>query len=505
MLSKDRVGEKKLLPHQVAAVEWMLQREADGEWPGGFLCDEMGLGKTITTIALLMNMPLKRSLILAPLAVLHQWSTLLLEAGFCVLELLNHQWVCKGNATRKCQVYLTNYDKLVTESAQFTQTFHRLICDEAHILRNDESKKYLALKTIHCQTKWFLTGTPIVNRLHDFVSLVKLLNPSCGAIGQERALQLMGYLALYRTQDDLKQHLRAFLPPEPEVFNHLIEFTTEAEAKFYRNIQGNLLEEIDELMASDQGNMRGLIVLLLRLRQISVHPQVYINGARRLYGNGYKRPDWGCDSSKMSTLIDILKTETTNCGYVIFCHFQDEMDVIRQRLTAEGFAGNIFSYHGGLSAEQRINTLKACEESVKQGQSLYGLPSKDLLDRFAPHLPKLSDDICKFVIDRFRGGRHTILLAQIQSAGTGLNLQYMNRIVFTTPWWTAALMDQAVGRVLRIGQTQQVHIHYLTLAEESTKSLNIDMYINERVEIKRALCMKLLDAANHTLLPTTTP
>jgi superfamily II DNA or RNA helicase len=58
-------------------------------------------------------------------------------------------------------------------------------------------------------------------------------------------------------------------------------------------------------------------------------------------------------------------------------------------------------------------------------------------------------------------------------------------------------MDQAAGRVLRIGQKSQVVIHHIHLREEDTSSLNIDDYINEKVETKRELCMDLLAAANH--------
>lgn len=501
-LTHTTFADKTLMPHQVTAVEWMMTREADGVWPGGLLCDEMGLGKTVSTVGLLLNIPVKRTLLLAPLAVLRQWRRILLEAKFNVLELEKHHWVSKGNTTSKRQVYLTNYDKLVSDTAAFSQTFHRLVCDEAHTLRNDESKKYKALKEVTTMTKWFLTGTPIVNRLHDLVSLLRLLNPHCGGIGESRALELMGQLALYRTQEDLKASIKELLPPEPEIHGHRIDFTTEKEAKFYRSIQGRLLDELDEVMAQDRINVGEYMVLLLRLRQISVHPQVYINGARRLYGESYTRKDWGCDSSKMETLLQVMKDETENCGYVIFCHFGDEMAVIEERLKKEGFVGNIYRYHGGLSASQRADLLEACEESVKKNSGIVGLPSMELLDLVAPHLPQLPEDVCKRIIDPFRGGRHTILLAQIHSAGTGLNLQFMNRVVFTTPWWTAALMDQAVGRVLRLGQKKQVHVHYLMLSEEMDTSLNIDDFINERVEMKRVLCTKLLAAANHQILTT---
>ena len=101
----------------------------------------------------------------------------------------------------------------------------------------------------------------------------------------------------------------------------------------------------------------------------------------------------------------------------------------------------------------------------------------------------------------FKGPAHTVLLAQIQCAGTVLNLQHFDRVIFTTPWWTAALMDQAAGRVLRLGQRKQVVIHHIHLEEEGNVSLNIDDFINEKVEEKRELCQRLLEVANRHVMP----
>jgi SNF2 family DNA or RNA helicase len=58
------------------------------------------------------------------------------------------------------------------------------------------------------------------------------------------------------------------------------------------------------------------------------------------------------------------------------------------------------------------------------------------------------------------------------------------------PWWTAAIMDQAIGRAVRIGQTKKVMVHHLILKEEET--MNIDMTMLEKAESKRQLCADFL-------------
>ncbi len=91
------------------------------------------------------------------------------------------------------------------------------------------------------------------------------------------------------------------------------------------------------------------------------------------------------------------------------------------------------------------------------------------------------------------GSQQEVLLVQLQSGGVGLNLQHCDRVVFMGPWWTAALMDQAIGRAVRIGQNDQVEVHRLILKEEA--SMNIDKKMLVAADRKRDLCNRFLSIA----------
>jgi len=67
-----------------------------------------------------------------------------------------------------------------------------------------------------------------------------------------------------------------------------------------------------------------------------------------------------------------------------------------------------------------------------------------------------------------------------------------------SPWWTAALMDQAVGRAVRIGQKDIVEVTLLVLKEED--SMNIDEKMLERVEEKRGMLEKVFQHASRGAL-----
>ena len=73
----------------------------------------------------------------------------------------------------------------------------------------------------------------------------------------------------------------------------------------------------------------------------------------------------------------------------------------------------------------------------------------------------------------------------------GLNLQEYDRVIFVSPWWTSALMDQAIARAVRMGQTKVVHVYHLHLKAEQENTINIDTIVNEKAEQKRVMLKKL--------------
>ena len=86
--------------------------------------------------------------------------------------------------------------------------------------------------------------------------------------------------------------------------------------------------------------------------------------------------------------------------------------------------------------------------------------------------------------------KQDVFLIQLQAGGTGLNLQHYDRIIFVSPWWTSALLDQAIGRAVRIGQKNVVKIYWLRLKTENDESFNIDSFIMDKADSKRELGLK---------------
>lgn len=211
------------------------------------------------------------------------------------------------------------------------------------------------------------------------------------------------------------------------------------------------------MLKNEEGGQAEIFRLIMRLRQISIHPQVYI-GARKKEWRTYGRPDWEDPSTKFVKLKELIERQSSDSHrWLIFCHFHEEMELLQDYLMMEcPLVRECSLYHGGMNQKEREEAIATSKEPLF-------------------------------------GNQQEVLLVQLQSGGVGLNLQHCDRIVFMGPWWTAALMDQAIGRAVRIGQTEQVEVHRLILKEEA--SMNIDKKMLMAAERKRDLCARFLGLA----------
>ena len=74
-----------------------------------------------------------------------------------------------------------------------------------------------------------------------------------------------------------------------------------------------------------------------------------------------------------------------------------------------------------------------------------------------------------------------LMLAQIQAAGVGLNLQAADRVIILEPAWTPAVNEQAIARAWRKGQQKNVWASFVML--ESSVDEHISSVILRKTKI----------------------
>ena len=476
-------------PHQVVGIEWMLEKERVGtQCPqrkgglpdkcvyGGFQCDEMGLGKTIEMLWTMKNNPKPLTLLMAPLAMLDTWKEVSKKAGMRVYEAVKGVWCEVESETEsarqrdirtffggkkeaveeKAGVYITNYEQLLFHPKLMRTThWDRIVLDEAHKIRNGDGTLSLLARKLTGDIRWALTGTPLVNSRKDVVALLGFLGVPVSPLWkwEPRLEGLLAKIMIHRTLEEVRAVVPG-APPVPIVENVILPFKTGKEEEFYRGIQGAIASKM-KMYERDLLTTQQKFLLLIRLRQISVHPQVYINAKRREdaeYGN----EDWSGDATKVSALKEILEADTAVEGtesdhrYLVFCQFLDEMELVKEALESEARPYSVEMYHGGLSQKER-----------------------------------------REVLERAKKTERCVLLVQLQSGGVGLNLQEFDRCIFMSPWWTSAMINQAIARCVRMGQKKVVRVSFLKLKEE--ESLNIDTMIAEKAEEKAEMLQKIFE------------
>jgi SWI/SNF-related matrix-associated actin-dependent regulator of chromatin subfamily A3 len=288
---------------------------------GGILADDMGLGKTIQTISLILaDRELGRkaadacdaTLILAPVSVMSNWSTQMKKhiKPEHALRVMFWHGTRKQSITPKqienYDVVISTYDSVSSEwysqksatllrkSGVYSVKWRRIILDEGHSIRNPKAKRSIAVSNLMAQSRWALTGTPIINNLKDLYSLIRFIRLSGGLDSFEifhgaimrpvlqgeaqgnRALQmLMSGICLRRKKEMSFIDLRL---PDLAEYVHKIKLHPHEQEK-YDALEAQAKGTLD-IYRKNIGGQKGLdtyrhlLEVLLRMRQLCNHWQL---------------------------------------------------------------------------------------------------------------------------------------------------------------------------------------------------------------------------------------
>lgn len=370
------------------------------------LADEMGLGKTVQYLALLsLQDPTKKHLIVTPASLLFNWES--------ELKRFLPNFPCQRfeDILPQHGAILVSYHKLRENIELFRpEEFETLVLDEAHFIKNPDSKIAQAVCSLKARFRTSMTGTLIENHAKELWSQFRFLMPGFLSNRQEFESNLSLAEVDSRYAKKIKKQIRPFLlrRKKEEVAKDLPPLTEQlcsiempkeqldAYESFLKEAKSGLLKKISLEGASKQ--RMEIFETILRLRQIACHPLLF----------GIDAP-----SGKMEALLSDIETIADEGKKVlVFSQFTSLLTLIAKELTQKKIP---FCRLDG-STNDREAPVRAFQED-----------------------PKVA-----------------VFLLSLKAGGVGLNLTAADYVILYEPWWNAAAEAQAIGRAHRIGQTKPV-------------------------------------------------
>ncbi|XP_070562035.1 chromodomain-helicase-DNA-binding protein 4-like isoform X2 [Ptychodera flava] len=423
------------------------------------LADEMGLGKTIQTIAFLYSLFKEGHsqgpfLISAPLSTIINWER---EFEFWAPELYvvtycgdkdsravirEHEFSFEEDAVRggkkaykmkkdipvKFHVLLTSYELVSIDMATLQSIdWAVLVVDEAHRLKNNQSKFFKTLTSYKIGYKLLLTGTPLQNNLEELFHLLNFLSPDRFVklqqfleefedISKEEQIKklhdLLGPHMLRRLKADVLKGI-----PSKSEFIVRVELST-MQKKYYKFI---LTRNFDALNTKG-GNQVSLLNIMMDLKKCCNHPYLFPTAAAeapRMPNGAFEGSGLVKSCGKLQLLSKMLKhLKEGGHRVLIFSQMTRMLDLLEDFLECEGYK------------YERIDG------------SVTGNLRQDAIDRFnAPGAPQF------------------VFLLSTRAGGLGINLATADTVVIYDSDWNPHNDIQAFSRAHRIGQSNKVMIY----------------------------------------------
>lgn len=440
--------QAELRDYQMDGFQWMSRLAHWGA--GACLADDMGLGKTLQSITLMLSRAKKgASIVVAPASVMLNWQSEINRfAPSLTCRVLHDSCGDREQMIQEAGAYdilLTTYGLLNAEAVLLSsKQWNVILLDEAHTIKNKDTKVSKAAMQLNGEFRLLLTGTPIQNHLSEIWNLFQFANP--GLLGtfphfSEKFILPIEKNGDKQRQKQLKRMLQPFLlrRTKTEVLDELPQKTeivqkvalSSEEMALYENLRQQAIANIEE---GSLGSMQTLAEIT-RLRQAACHPAL-VNDKLKLA------------SSKTRAFMELVADLIGNQHRaLVFSQFTSHLALIRKELDLQGIS--YLYLDGSMSVNEREK-----------------------------------------LVNRFQQGEECLFLISLKAGGTGLNLTAADYVIHLDPWWNPAVEDQASDRAYRIGQTRPVTIYRLI------SSNTIEEKIVVLHQSKKSLADSLLDGSN---------
>ncbi len=274
------VPERCDLPHslyhyQVDGIQFLCEGRS------ALLADEMGTGKTVmSTVAMRLQFRagrVSKALVICPLSLLSVWDKHIAEWAPELSRTVVHGDVKTRWADWRCpaHVYITTYDVMRGDALapakgedpllprDMAASFDLVLLDEAQNIKNENSGRTRAVRSLQPRYRWALSGTPIENRIEDLVSLFSFVRPGLlpkEGLTPELASDLIGPYMKRRTKREVMKEL-----PDKVRQDEWLEMD-EGQLTAYRALEAKGAKDLEDL--GDKVSRMHIFTLISQLKMI---------------------------------------------------------------------------------------------------------------------------------------------------------------------------------------------------------------------------------------------
>lgn len=305
----------KLRQYQEWGVKYILHQKRV------LLGDEMGLGKTIQAIATMVslrNAGGTHFVVVCPASVIENWCREICKHsnlsaikvhGRKRMESLN-LWIKNGG------VAVTTYETTAYFNLHSSFKFCILVADEAHYIKNPETKRSKSVNRLikHSKRLLFMTGTALENRVNEMIELIKILQP------------------------DIANNISDIAD-----LSSASEFRTKVSPVYYRRKREDVLNELPELIENEEWCVMS-----------EEEEKIYEHSLLNEHISSIRRVSWNIEdlknSSKAKRMLELIK-EAKDEGrkIIVFSYFLETINKI-SLLLGDKYFGPI---NGSVSHQMR--------------------------------------------------------------------------------------------------------------------------------------------------------
>ena len=413
----------QLRPYQRQDVQYLTSI------PNAGVFNQPRTGKTPTMIETIKQRKTTKNIIIAPASLQYNWkaeierwhpdATVYMYAGTPKQREQKLEDFKEHNTTAPAYLIVSkDTAKRSTEHLAFDHDV--CVVDEAHYLRNSDTKQSQATYTIGYRAKhrYALTGTPTVKHPADVFGILKFLYPhkftsywqfveryfdvvdngwgkELGKPKPHRVTELQDLIDVMSTQR-LRKDVMQWLP-DKQYHRHTIVMET-SQSKLYQSMLDDFFAKQDDLIIDTQN----VLAQLMRLRQICLDPTLL----------GFDAP-----SAKTEALLEVIENNTYDEPVIIMSMFTSYLNLLKPLF--EKLGKRVRMITGELSNADKEANARA-----------------------------------------FQRGEVDVLLCNIISAGTGFTLDKGEVIIFTDKAWNPSDNEQAEDRVTPTTK-DKLHKHFI--------------------------------------------